>query len=284
MKFNSVFTFESPLDSTTNKAGCIWSIVFSATGDEFLVAAGERILICDSLTGKVKQSLKGHQSQVYCLSYSNVANKNETESEQVLFASGGQDHNVIIWNAAGQGLLKYKHSFPIQCLEFNPITHQLASATVEDYALWNKQNKRVNKYKLISRCLSLSWTQDGQFLALGLHNGMIIVCDNQGHNLHSFKRKSQMPIWCLKWSGHINTLQSRFPKYYKQTLNQAPAQQTQNQMKRKSSKTQNNGMRNKMIHEEYLVIGCWDQSLSSYDSKGTQLSSVFCFVTLFTFL
>jgi intraflagellar transport protein 122 len=79
------------------------------------------------------------QDVVYCVAYS---------SNGTRFASGGADNTVIIWTNAAEGILKYTHNDSIQCLAYNPVTQQLASATATDFGLWSPEAKSVHKVKV----------------------------------------------------------------------------------------------------------------------------------------
>ncbi len=69
-------------------------------------------------------------------------------SVDVRFASGGADKCVIIWTSKLEGILKYSHNDAIQCLSYNPITHQLASCAHSDFGLWSGEQKSVQKHKV----------------------------------------------------------------------------------------------------------------------------------------
>jgi hypothetical protein len=79
------------------------------------------------------------QEAVYCVAYSSNGKR---------FASGGADKTVIIWTSEGEGILKYTHNDSIQCLAYNPVTQQLASATATDFGLWSPEAKSVSKVKV----------------------------------------------------------------------------------------------------------------------------------------
>lgn len=96
------------------------------------------------------------------------------------FASGGADSTIFIWTSEAEGLLKYSHNDSIQKLAYNPVTGQLASCTASDFGLWTPQQKSVAKTKVPSKILCASWTNDGQFLALGMLNGMISIRNKTG--------------------------------------------------------------------------------------------------------
>lgn len=41
--------------------------------------------------------------------------------------------------------------------------------------LWSPEQKNVSKHKVNSRITCCSWTNDGQYLALGLYNGLVSI-------------------------------------------------------------------------------------------------------------
>lgn len=110
--------------------------------------------------------MKGHKDIVYCVCYAKNGQK---------FASGSSDKSVIIWSNKLEGLLKYNHGDAIQCVAFNPLSHQLVSCAISDFAFWSTEQKAVQRHKINARINSCSWTQDGQYLALGLGNGIISI-------------------------------------------------------------------------------------------------------------
>ncbi|CBZ55768.1 putative WD-repeat protein [Neospora caninum Liverpool] len=136
----------------------IWSLAFSPDGSRLLVAVGSCLLVYDPVNGKVLQTLKAHKDTVYAVTYNKTGK---------LFASGGADKSVIIWTAPGAGWRKYSHSDSIQCLAFNPVTLQLASATAVDLGLWSPEVCSVGKQKLPAKACCMDWTPDGNHLALG---------------------------------------------------------------------------------------------------------------------
>jgi WD domain, G-beta repeat. len=69
----------------------------------------------------------------------------------------------------------HSHNDAIQCLAYNPISHHLASCAVSDFAFWSAEQKAVQKYKSSARINACAWTNDGQYLALGLGNGCVSI-------------------------------------------------------------------------------------------------------------
>ena len=86
----------------------------------------------------------------------------------------------------------------MQCLAYNPVTQQLASCTTTDFGLWSPEQKSVAKHKMNSKVNCCSWTNDGQYIALGLHDGNVSIRDRTGHEKVVIKRTQ--PIWCLSWN------------------------------------------------------------------------------------
>ena len=69
----------------------------------------------------------------------------------------------------------------MQKLAYNPVTQQLASVTASDFGLWSPEQKSVQKFKLSAKGLCCSWTNDGQYLAIGQFNGHVSVRDKSGN-------------------------------------------------------------------------------------------------------
>ncbi|EER08105.1 WD-repeat protein, putative [Perkinsus marinus ATCC 50983] len=140
----------------------VWSIAYRPDGQQLVVAVGNRVLLYDANDGDLVHSLKGHRDSVYCVTYSKQGKR---------FASGGADHQVIIWTSKGEGILKYSHSDSIQFLAYNPVP---------------------------ARVLCISWTTDGLHLALGLFNGHVSIRDKFCAEKSKIIRSE--PVWCLAWN------------------------------------------------------------------------------------
>lgn len=95
---------------------------------------------------------QGHKDTLYCVAYSRDGKR---------FASGGADKTIIIWTSKAEGILKYSHNDAIQCIAYNSVTQQLASATATDFGLWSPEQKSVAKHKISSRILCMSWCEGG---------------------------------------------------------------------------------------------------------------------------
>jgi len=68
-----------------------------------------------------------------------------------------------------------RHNESVRCMQFNPVTHQLASCTAADFGLWSPEQKSVSKHKVTSQINSCSWSSDGHHLALALSTGYISI-------------------------------------------------------------------------------------------------------------
>ena len=165
------------------------SVCFSPDGSQLLAAVGNRVIVYDASDGDIIKSLKGHKAAVYCVCYASNGER---------FASGGADCMVVIWTSTAEGILKYSHNDSIQALGYNPVTHQLASATATDIGLWSAEQKTVAKHRVLSKVLCLAWTNSGQYLALGHFNGDVSILDKIGNQKVSIHRGA--PVWSLAWN------------------------------------------------------------------------------------
>nr|CCA20383.1 PREDICTED: similar to WD repeat domain 10 isoform 2 putative [Albugo laibachii Nc14] len=191
MQSSIVWTDEIPQRS--NESSCINDLAFRPDGLKFIAAVGTRVLVYDAIDGSLLHSLKGHKGIVYTVDYAHDGKR---------FASGGADNVVIIWTDTAEGILKYTHTDSIQKLAYNPQSQCLASCTNSDFGLWAPEQKSVAKHKVVAKVLSAVWTHDGQYLALGLLNGIISVRDKDGAEKRLIERTG--PIWTLAWSCNPN--------------------------------------------------------------------------------
>lgn len=166
-----------------------YDIAHSPDGTQLVAGVGSRVLVYNASVGDLLHSLKGHKDAVYAVSYSKDGKR---------FASGGADKTVIIWTSKAEGLLKYSHGDSIQCLEYNPVSSQLASATATEFGLWSPEQKAVSKHKVSGKVLCMGWTNDGQYLALGQFDGCVSVRDKTGGEKVRITRDA--PCWTLAWN------------------------------------------------------------------------------------
>ncbi|KAM6121200.1 intraflagellar transport protein 122 homolog [Pterocles gutturalis] len=172
---------------------CIYDLAFKPDGTQLIIAAGNRLLVYDTSDGTLIQPLKGHKDTVYCVAYAKDGKR---------FASGSADKSVIIWTSKLEGILKYTHNDSIQCVSYNPLTHQLASCSSSDFGLWSPEQKSVTKHKASSKITCCSWTNDGQYLALGMFNGIVSIRNKNGDEKVKIERTggASSPIWSICWN------------------------------------------------------------------------------------
>ncbi|XP_069499548.1 intraflagellar transport protein 122 homolog isoform X1 [Ambystoma mexicanum] len=172
---------------------CIYDLAFKPDGTQLIVAAGNRVLVYDTSDGTLIQPLKGHKDMVYCVAYAKDGKR---------FASGSADKSVIIWTSKLEGILKYTHNDSIQCVAYNPVTHQLASCSSSDFGLWSPEQKSVSKHKTNSKITCCSWTNDGQYLALGMFSGIVSIRNKNGEEKVKIDRPggSLSPVWSISWN------------------------------------------------------------------------------------
>ncbi|NWT25565.1 IF122 protein, partial [Cardinalis cardinalis] len=106
-----------------------------------------------------------------------------------------------------------QHNDSIQCVSYNPLTHQLASCSSGDFGLWSPEQKSVSKHKTSSRITCCSWTNDGQYLALGMFNGIVSIRNKNGDEKVKIERPggSSSPVWSICWNPSSPFREEIFP-------------------------------------------------------------------------
>uniref|UniRef100_A0A7N6FL80 Intraflagellar transport protein 122 homolog n=1 Tax=Anabas testudineus TaxID=64144 RepID=A0A7N6FL80_ANATE len=68
--------------------------------------------------------------------------------------------------------------------------------------LWSPEQKSVNKHKVSSKITCCGWTNDGQYLALGMMNGVVSIRNKNGEEKVRIERPggSSSPIWSIAWN------------------------------------------------------------------------------------
>jgi WD40 repeat protein len=269
---------------------CVFSLAFRPDGGQLLVAVGNRVLVYDANDGDLLHSLKGHRDYVYAVAYSRDGTR---------FASGGADKTIIIWTSQCEGILKYSHNDSIQCLSYNPVTQQLASATSSDFGLWSPEQKSVQKHKVSAKVLCCSWTNDGQYLALGQLNGHISVRDKSGNekvgpltfesDYVRFQCFSHQPIPCVLVCMFV-CMCAYMCQRERVSVNKRERTRERDSTRCLLCQYFPHSLQVRIdrgapiwtlqwsppaVGEavEFLVVGCWDQTLSFYQLSGTNASS-----------
>ncbi|XP_027848854.1 intraflagellar transport protein 122 homolog [Aphis gossypii] len=169
---------------------CIYSICFSIDGSQLLATAGHDVLVYRSIDGHLLHTLKGHKENVICLT--NAKNGK-------LFASGSADKTVILWSSKFEPVGKYNHNDTVQCMDFNSITHHLASCSSMEFGLYSLEQKSVQKYKILFKINTCAWSTDGQSLALGYDNGCISLRNRSGEEVANIELSDGQSIWAITW-------------------------------------------------------------------------------------
>uniref|UniRef100_A0A8C0BGR8 Intraflagellar transport protein 122 homolog n=1 Tax=Buteo japonicus TaxID=224669 RepID=A0A8C0BGR8_9AVES len=68
--------------------------------------------------------------------------------------------------------------------------------------LWSPEQKSVSKHKTSSKITCCSWTNDGQYLALGMFNGIVSIRNKNGEEKVKIERTggASSPIWSICWN------------------------------------------------------------------------------------
>ncbi|MEW5316653.1 MAG: hypothetical protein WDW38_008010 [Sanguina aurantia] len=269
----TVLTWQETPPEKDGVRNVCYEICFKPDGSQLVAGVGNRVLVYDAVDGDLQNALKGHKDSVYSVAYASNGKR---------FASGGADKTVIIWTAKAEGILKYTHNESIQCLAYNPITQQLASATASDVGLWSPEQKSVAKHKVGSRICAMTWTSDGGLLALGCFDGSISVRDKAGGEKLRIEAGTS-PIWTVMWNPlsrhtgidpntppHVLAGQQR-PNMQPGLLIFLPVQ---------SQKTQDRDLPNITPHltyfsnGEYLAVSGTDKTVNLYTREGTFLTKI----------
>ncbi|NXK98110.1 IF122 protein, partial [Formicarius rufipectus] len=166
--------------------------------------------VYDTSDGTLIQPLKGHKDTVYCVAYAKDGKYNFV--------------TLLVWFVKCTSPICYcllkieKHNDSIQCVSYNPLTHQLASCSSGDFGLWSPEQKSVSKHKTSCKITCCSWTNDGQYLALGMFNGIVSIRNKNGDEKVKIERPggSSSPIWSICWnpSRSLSTCKCNFKGTY----------------------------------------------------------------------
>lgn len=107
-----------------------------------------------------------------------------------------------------------------------------------DFGIWTPDQKQVTKEKVASRILSVCWSSDGNFLALGLLSGVVSIRNQKAEELLKIERKA--PVWCLAFVPETSA-----PSRNQQSGNQSSATVA-------------------FDHADNLAIGSWEKIYSLY--------------------
>ena len=105
---------------TDNTSLNLSNIVLHAQQNLLAVSRGEVIQLYSLATGQLQQEWRGHQGDINALAFNFAGN---------LLASGGEDHNIILWEVGQEKPLSvfYTHQSPIEFLKFTDEDDRLLS-------------------------------------------------------------------------------------------------------------------------------------------------------------
>jgi intraflagellar transport protein 122 len=174
----------------------IYAIAFSPDGSQMIVASGTQLLVYNPSKGILLQTIKAHKETVFSVDYA---------SDGKMFASGGADKTVVLWNTSFEGILKFTHAEQVQSLSFHPLSTLLLSCTLTEIGLWSPETKNVQKIKIPSRVLCSAWSGSGQYFAIGLYDGSISIRNRLGEEKSVIKHGSS-PVSAISWNPNPNNL------------------------------------------------------------------------------
>jgi intraflagellar transport protein 122 len=119
-----------------------------------------------------------------------------------------------------------------------------------DFGIWTPDQKQVAKEKVSSRLVSVAWSSDGNFLALGHLNGTVSIRSSKAEELMKIEKRA--PVWCLAF---IPEPQATSRVHHAQIGN--------NSSNNNNNNNNNTGGAN-FDHADNVVIGCWDKTYSLY--------------------
>ncbi|NXA41917.1 IF122 protein, partial [Eudromia elegans] len=214
--------------------------------------------VYDTSDGTLIQPLKGHKDTVYCVAYAKDGKYN--------FGCIFYYNLVIIWTSKLEGILKYTHNDSIQCVSYNPLTHQLASCSSSDFGLWSPEQKSVSKHKTSSKITCCSWTNDGQYLALGMFNGIVSIRNKNGEEKVKIERTggAASPIWSICWNPS-----SRWENFWN-NANEDEEESVHSYLEELPVLNSRPGS-SQDEHNDILAVADWGQKLSFYQLSGKQI-------------
>jgi len=84
-------------------------------------------------------------------------------------------------------------------MAFNSITHHLASCSSTELGLYSLEQKNIQKFKIIYKINTCTWSMDGQTLALGCDNGNISFRNRSGEEIANIEQSDGQSVWAIVW-------------------------------------------------------------------------------------
>ena len=120
--------------------------------NQIIVGIGKVIVFFDAVTGKELGHCEKHLLDVSCLAF---------RKDGKVFASGGKDNIVYIWNTGdiSKPINKITFKDPLIRMGYNPCLMILISMSKTVLSVCKE--KAVNKYPLNNTGVDFAWTNDG---------------------------------------------------------------------------------------------------------------------------
>uniref|UniRef100_A0A8B9GVU9 Intraflagellar transport protein 122 homolog n=1 Tax=Astyanax mexicanus TaxID=7994 RepID=A0A8B9GVU9_ASTMX len=111
------------------------------------------------------------------------------DGSQLIVAAGNR---VLVYDTADGTLIQplKGHKDTVYCVAY-----------AKD-GLWSPEQKSVSKHKVSSKITCCGWTNDGQYLALGMMSGVVSIRNKNGEEKVKIERPggSSSPIWSIAWN------------------------------------------------------------------------------------
>ncbi|KAL4669764.1 hypothetical protein H8959_008318, partial [Pygathrix nigripes] len=154
------------------------------------------------------------------------------------------------------------------------------------------EQKSVSKHKSSSKIICCSWTNDGQYLALGMFNGIISIRNKNGEEKVKIERPggSLSPIWSICWNPSSrwesfwmnrenedaeDVIVNRYIQEIPSTLKSAvySSQGSEAEEEEPEEEDDSPGDDNLEERNDILAVADWGQKVSFYQLSGKQVCS-----------
>uniref|UniRef100_A0A667ZHE5 Intraflagellar transport protein 122 homolog n=1 Tax=Myripristis murdjan TaxID=586833 RepID=A0A667ZHE5_9TELE len=118
-----------------------------------------------------------------------IRDRDKPDGSQLIVAAG---FRVLVYDTSDGTLIQplKGHKDTVYCVAY-----------AKD-GLWSPEQKSVSKHKVSSKITCCGWTNDGQYLALGMMNGVVSIRNKNGEEKVKIERPggSASPIWSIAWN------------------------------------------------------------------------------------